>query len=136
VPIGKANVLKEGRDVTIVAISAMVMVAIAGAAQLEKRDIRAEVIDLRTVKPLDEETILRSVKKTGRLLIADSGWKSFGVSAEIAAIVAEKALFSLKAPLLRVALPDSPAPASRPLEEAYYPTKDDVMKAVMRVMKG
>ncbi len=88
------------------------------------------VIDLRTVKPLDQEMILGSVRKTGRLVIADVGWKSFGISAEIAALVSEKAFYALKAPIGRVALPDCPAPASNVLETAYYPSADDIARFV------
>jgi len=93
-----------------------------------------EVLDLRTVKPLDKELILNSVRKTGRIVIADMGWKSFGISAEIAALVAEHAFDSLKSPILRVALPDCPAPASRILEKAYYPDENDIIGAVKKVM--
>lgn len=133
VEIGKGLVRKEGKDVTIVAVSLMVHEAMEASECLASEGMDAEVIDLRTVKPLDSELILSSVRKTGRIVIADVGWKSFGISAEIAALVAEHAFDALKAPILRVALPDCPAPASRNLEEAYYPTAEHIVQTVRKL---
>jgi len=135
VPIGKGVVRREGKDVTIVATSYMVFEAMQAAAVLEKEGVDAEVIDLRTLKPLDEPLILSSVKKTGRMVVADSGWKSFGAGAEIIAKVVESDVFRcLRASVIRVSLPDMPAPASRVLEKAYYPDAMAVATAVRDVM--
>ena len=136
VEIGKGMVKKKGVDVTVVAVSLMVREAMKAADNLAKQRIDVEVIDLRTVKPIDKDLILASVRKTGRLVVADVGWQSFGISAEIAAIVSEEAFQYLKAPVQRVALPDCPAPASSVLEKEYYKTHKDVEQAVMRSLKG
>jgi pyruvate dehydrogenase E1 component beta subunit len=90
---------------------------------------------LRTAKPLDEELILKSVKKTGMMVIADVGWKTCGLAAEAAALVSEKGFKYLKAPIKRVALPDTPAPASSALEKEYYQNSENIIKAVKEVMK-
>ncbi len=134
VEIGKGCIRREGKDVTVVAVSLMVHEAIKAAHELVDDDIDVEVIDLRTIKPLDRKIIMDSVHKTGRLVVVDVGWRSFGVSGEIAALVAETAFESLKAPILRVALPDCPAPASMMLEDEYYPTARDIVEAVRRLM--
>jgi len=134
VEIGKGRIRREGKDATVVAVSLMVHEAMKAAECLASEGMDVEVLDLRTVKPLDKELILNSVRKTGRIVIADMGWKSFGISAEIAALVAEHAFDSLKSPILRVALPDCPAPASRILEKAYYPDENDIIGAVKKVM--
>lgn len=135
VEIGKGFIRKEGKDVTIVAVSLMVHEAMKAAENLASEGTDVEVLDLRTVKPLDWEMILNSVRKTGRVVIADVGWKSFGVSAEIAALVAESAFDALKAPVLRVALPDCPAPASASLEKEYYPNYETIVHAIKKMMK-
>ncbi len=129
VPIGKAAVTREGRDVTIVASSFLAAEALKAAEELARRGIDAEVIDLRTIKPLDRDAIVASVKKTGRLVAVDGGWLSFGVSAEVAAVAAERAFDALKAPVRRVALPDVPAPAARSLEHVYYKRSTDIVEA-------
>jgi acetoin:2,6-dichlorophenolindophenol oxidoreductase subunit beta len=130
VPIGEAAVRRQGRDVTVVAISYMCVNALRAAETLEDKGFDVEVIDLRSLKPLDEATILTSVRKTGRLVVADVGWSSYGASAEIVARVAGKAFGALKAPIQRVALPDVPAPMSAPLEKAYYPGAQQIIDAV------
>lgn len=135
VEIGKGCIRRKGKNVTVVAVSYMVHEAMRAAEELAVEGVDVEVIDLRTIKPLDRELILDSVKKTGRLVVADVGWQSFGVSAEIAALVAEEAFGALKAPVVRVALPDCPAPASRNLEEAYYPTAEDIVQAVRKITR-
>lgn len=134
VEIGKGIIRKEGTDVTVVAVSLMVRESLKAASNLEKKGINVEVVDLRTVKPLDQDMILSSVRKTGRLVIADVGWQSFGVSAEIAALTAASAFEALKAPIMRVALPDCPAPASSVLEKEYYKTHVDIEVAVKKVL--
>ncbi|NWG11546.1 alpha-ketoacid dehydrogenase subunit beta [Candidatus Bathyarchaeota archaeon] len=136
VPIGKGVVRHKGEDVTVVATSYMVHEAIKAAEQLEKEKIKTEVVDLRSLKPLDENLLLTSVKKTGRLVIADGGWKTCGITAEISARIAENDIFkSIKAPIIRVSLPDTPAPASSSLEKVYYPNAKKIMLAVKRVLE-
>lgn len=134
VPIGKAIIRKTGNDITIVATSYMVQEAMKAAEELEKNKINAEVIDLRSVKPLDEKLLLESVKKTGRLVITDSGWETGGVSSEIAKKVYNNIFQDLKSKIEIVALPDAPAPASAALEKVYYPNKDDIVKAVRKTL--
>ncbi len=137
VPIGKGATRREGRDVTIVALSHMVGTAMEAAMALEDEDIDCEVIDLRSIRPLDKDLVRRSVRKTGRLIVADTAWKEFGVSAEILALAAEDpATFSaMKAPAVRVCLPDVPTPASPALEEVYYPGTKDVTAAVKKILE-
>lgn len=134
VPIGKAAVRKEGTDVTVVATSFMAREAVAAADAVEKESIRAEVIDLRSISPMDKETILASVAKTRRLVTADGGWLTGGVGSEVAALVSEELFGCLLAPVVRVSLPDIPAPMSKSLEKAYYPTSDHIARAVRRVL--
>jgi acetoin:2,6-dichlorophenolindophenol oxidoreductase subunit beta len=133
VPLGKGIIRREGKDVTVIATSFMVSEALKAAGQLEKEGIAVEVIDPRTLKPLDETLFLDSVKKTGRLVVADAAWKTCGFGAELAAIAAEKAFGSLKAPIERVALPDTPAPAASSLENVYYPRANNIIEAVKKV---
>ena len=130
-PFGNAAVVREGSDITIVATSFMSYEAVHAADELVNEGIRAEVIDLRTIRPLDENTILKSVKKTGRLIVADTSWELCGVSSEVAALVAEKGFFHLKAPVRRIALANCPAPVSQPLEKAFYPTSSTIAKTAM-----
>jgi len=134
VPIGKAVVRRQGADLTIAAISYMVSESLAAAGALAHEGIEAEVLDLRTAKPLDEEALLESVQRTGRLVVADVGWVTGGFAAEIAARVTEKGFRHLKAPVKRVALPDVPAPASRALEQVYYRTAQDIVKAAKELL--
>lgn len=136
VPIGRGEIKKEGKDITITAISYLVPEAIKAAEELKKEGIVVEVIDLRSVKPLDEKLILKSVAKTGRLVIADAGWETGGVSAEIAKKVYNGLFQKLKAPMEIVALPDVPAPASFSLEKEYYPDKNNIIKAVKKIIKS
>ena len=134
VPIGKAAVRRAGRDVTVVATSFMVREAMVAAEALASRGVEVEVLDLRSLNPLDRNAIVASVVKTGRLVTADGGWLSCGVGAEVAAVAAGEAYASLKAPIVRVALPGVPAPMSKPLEAAFYPRSADVLRAVEHVM--
>ena len=128
-PIGKAAIRREGRDLTIVSCGAMVAKAVAAATELAKEGIEAEVIDLRTVAPLDKDAILASVRKTSRLLVAHEACKTGGIAGEIAAIVAEEAIDALDAPIARVAAPDCPVPFSAPLEDYYLPQAKDIAAA-------
>ncbi len=134
VELGKGIVRKTGNDVTIIGISYMAKEALNAAQELEKEGIDAEVIDVRSIKPLDSELILGSVRKTGRAVVADVGWRFCGISAEIAALVYEHDFECLKAPIKRVTLPDCPAPASKFLEKAYYHSSLDIVKAAREVI--
>jgi pyruvate dehydrogenase E1 component beta subunit len=135
VPSDKGAVLRKGKDVTIAASSYMVKEALEAAALLKKDGISTELIDLRSLKPLDENLILNSVKKTGRIVAVDGGWRTGGIAAEVLALVAEKAFGYLQAPAMRITLPDAPAPASRTLEKAYYPKADNIIKATRGVLQ-
>lgn len=130
VEIGKGIVRRPGTDVTIVALSLMVSESMQAADALSKDGIEAEVIDLRTLKPFDAPLIMGSVRKTGRLVVADTGWKECGIGAEIISRVAEEAFDSLHGPPVRVNLPECPTPASPALEKLYYPGKDNIIEAV------
>jgi pyruvate/2-oxoglutarate/acetoin dehydrogenase E1 component len=129
--LDKAVVQKEGSDLTMVAVSFMVAEAVKAAAILEKKGIDVEIIDVSSVKPLDEKLIFQSVKKTKRAIVLDTGWKSFGVSAEISAVINEELFGELKSPVLRIALPDLPIPASYALEKLYYPSVKDIVNTVL-----
>jgi pyruvate dehydrogenase E1 component beta subunit len=134
-PVGKARIRRTGRDVSIVASSITVPRALAAAQALEREHgISAEVVDLRTIVPLDRETVLQSVARTGRAVIADECYRSFGVAAEIAAILAEEGLASLKAPVCRVAVPDVPIPFSPPLELELTVTAEKIAAGALRVL--
>jgi len=129
-------VVRPGTDVTIVGISLMAYEAARAAEILMERNVSAEVIDLRSVRPLDDEIILRSLRKTGRLVVADTSWALCGVSAEVAAIAAEKGWPYLKAPVRRVTPPDCPAPVSKPLEDAFHPNPMTIAQACLDVLKA
>jgi pyruvate/2-oxoglutarate/acetoin dehydrogenase E1 component len=133
-PIGKANVVRSGKDVTIVATSFMALQAMHAADELAKHQVEAEVIDLRSIRPLDETTILQSIRKTGRLVVADTSWELCGVVSEIAALAAEKAWGDLKAPVLRISLANCPAPVSARLEEAFYPKDSTIARAALATL--
>ncbi len=133
IEFGKANVVREGTDLTIVATSKMVHTALEAAEQLAAKGIGAEVIDPRTMLPLDTETIVSSVKKTHRLIIVHEAVKFAGAGAEIAAQVAELAFDYLDAPILRVAAPFTPVPFSPPLEQAFIPSVGQVLAAVQKL---
>lgn len=134
VPIGKARILRAGTDVTVAALSCMVPEAMAAAEVLAAEGVSAEVMDLRTVKPLDLETVLSSVGRTGRLCIADPAWPMCGVASELSAAVGESLWGGLRAPVRRVTFPEAPMPASRVLEEAYYPGATDILHACRALM--
>ncbi|HEX7155006.1 MAG TPA: transketolase C-terminal domain-containing protein [Thermoanaerobaculia bacterium] len=130
VPIGKAAIRREGSDVTLVSYAKTVNTCLVAAEALQEQGISAEVIDLRSLKPIDEETILTSVRRTGRAVIVHEATKLAGVGAEIAAMVAEQAFSSLQAPVIRLGGPDAPAASSYPLEQAFVPQADAVVAAV------
>lgn len=135
VPLGKAKVVKKGRDLTIVASSYTTLEAMKAAELLEKDGVNIEVVDLRTIKPLDELTIVKSVKKTGRLIVVDGAWKSFGVAAEVLAQIAEKAYKSLKCSAVRITFPDAPTPTGWALANHYYPQVKDIVNAARKMLK-
>ncbi|MGZ6575927.1 MAG: alpha-ketoacid dehydrogenase subunit beta [Solirubrobacteraceae bacterium] len=131
VPFGEAAVVREGGDVTIVTLSQMVQKALLAAEELASEGVSVEVLDLRTLVPLDRDAVLRSVGKTGRLLIADEDYRSFGLSGEICAVVAERlGEIELAAPVRRLAVPDVPIPYSRPLERRVIPQVEDLVAGV------
>lgn len=134
VPIGKAKIASKGKDISIIATSYMVIEAIKAANILREIGIDAEVIDVRTIKPLDEDLFIKSVKKTKRILVVDLGWKSFGVAAEILTCVLENLCVELKCKPQRITLPDAPTPSSRGLTKYYYPTYVDIIKRVLLMM--
>ena len=135
IAFGQAKVVREGGDLTIVTLSQMVQKSLLAAEQLAQAGIHAEVIDLRTIVPLDREAVLRSVRKTGRLLVADEDYLSFGLSGEIAALVAENLdSVRLKAPVRRLAVPDVPIPYSRPLEQFVIPQVDAIAAAARQLV--
>ncbi|MBI3208130.1 MAG: alpha-ketoacid dehydrogenase subunit beta [Candidatus Solibacter usitatus] len=130
VPIGKANIHREGKDMTIVTYSAMVYVAEEVAQLMEKEGVSIEIVDLRTLTPLDEETILTSVRKTSKVIVLHEANLTGGFGGEIAARITEKAFESLDGPVLRIAAPDTPVPYSPPLEKAYLPDAQKLLEKV------
>jgi len=134
IPLGVAEVKKKGEDVTIVGVSRCVNESLLAAQTLETKGISAEVIDIRTLQPLDLPTIVESVKKTSRLVIASDDVKTGGIGAEISAAITELAFDYLDAPILRVASPDTPIPFSPPLEREYMPSADKIVHAVDRIV--
>jgi len=137
IPFGQARVVREGTDITVVTLSQMVHKAVLAAEQVAADGIGVEIIDLRTLVPLDREAVVRSVAKTGRLLVADEDYLHFGLSGEIAAIVAEQiGTIQLKAPVKRLGVPNVPIPYSRPLEQAVIPQVGHITEAIRAVMAG
>jgi len=134
VPLGVADVKRDGEDVTIIATLYMVHKSLAAAEELSKQGISVEVVDPRTLVPLDKQTIVNSVKKTGRIVIVTEDCRTGGVSAEIAAVVAEEAVDYLDAPVKRVAEPDTPIPFSPPLEKFVIPDENRIIGAVKEVV--
>ena len=134
IPFGQANVVRKGKDITIVATSLMAVEAVNAAEELAKHGVEAEVIDPRTIRPLDEATILRSIEKTGRLIVADTSWELCGFASEVAALAAEKAFNALKSPVRRLAVADCPAPVSMTLERAFYPRAETIARAALALL--
>jgi len=133
VPFGEAEVKRGGKDITVVAISRMVPEALAAAESLASKGIEVEVVDPRTIQPLDKRTIVDSVKKTGRLVVASDDMKTGGVGAEIGATVYEEAIDYIKAPLVRVCSPDVPVPFAPPLEREYMPNAQKLEQAIEKL---
>lgn len=134
IPFGKADIKREGKDVTVVATHALVNEALNAAEELAQKGVEVEVIDPISLSPLDKETIFNSVKKTGRLLVADEDHTSCGVGAEISAIVAEEIIEYVKAPILRNCSPDTPVPFSPPLEKAFMFGKQRLLESINTLM--
>ncbi|MEM1584367.1 MAG: alpha-ketoacid dehydrogenase subunit beta [Nitrososphaerota archaeon] len=134
VPLGRADVKKTGDDVTIVAVSRTVIEALKAAEKLMEEGINAEVIDPRTINPMDWDTILNSVRKTNRLVVVDDGHKTGSISAEIAAKVVEEAFDSLEGPIIRVNSPDIPVPSSQPLEKTFMVSAEKIVEAVLKII--
>ena len=134
VPIGKANIVKEGRDISVFSTLLMLHRALAAAENLEKEGVCAEVVDLRTLNPLDKETILQSVTKTGRAMIIEESPKTGGWGAEVAAVIAEEMMEYLLAPIRRVAAPDTPVPFAPVMENAYVPSNERITKEILEVI--
>lgn len=133
-PIGRGAILRSGRDLTIIVWSVMVQEALLAADQLAKEGIEAEVLDLRSIKPWDRELVMSSVNRTRRAVVAESAWATGGFHAEVSASIAHLCHGSLLAPVVRVTLPDCPAPSARTLEEPYYPKAATITAAVYRVV--
>ena len=136
IPFGEAAVLREGRDITLVATSSMVQVALKAADLLDRDGISAEVIDPRTIVPLDEETILSSVRKTSRAIVIDEGHQNFGITGEIASRISEKAFYHLDAPVVRMGAMDVPVPFSPALEDLTVPTPEAVAENARLSVRG
>ncbi len=133
IPLGVADVKREGRDVTIIALSSMVQVALGAAKLLEEVGISAEVVDPRTTWPLDEKTMIESVKKTSRCIVMDEGYARYGVAAELAAVVAQGAFYNLDAPVTRLCAMHVPIPFSPALEDVTVPTERQVVDLAMKL---
>ncbi|KYG27990.1 alpha-ketoacid dehydrogenase subunit beta [Priestia endophytica] len=134
IPLGKADIKREGSDLTIVAIGKQVGTALTAAAQLSKRGIEAEVVDPRSLSPLDSATILSSVEKTNRLIVVDEASPRCSVATDIAALVADEAFDMLDAPIKRITGPHTPVPFSPPLEDEYLPTPEKIIKVVSELI--
>jgi pyruvate dehydrogenase E1 component beta subunit len=132
---GKARISRQGRDVTVVATSSMVPEALKAAHILSEYGIELEVIDPVTIQPLDEQSILNSVRKTGRLVCADGDWLNCSFASEVAARVADKAFHDLKAPIKRIGWPECPAPVSKKLEDIFHPTHKNIIRAVLEILE-
>ncbi|MFQ5882353.1 MAG: alpha-ketoacid dehydrogenase subunit beta [Candidatus Methylomirabilales bacterium] len=134
IPLGKAEVKREGTDITLVAYSRMVLVALEAADRLSQEGIRAEVVDLRSLHPLDMEAVLRSVKKTNRAITIEEAWRSYGIGAEVASRIQEEAFDDLDAPIQRVAAVEVPMPYAKNLEQAAVPDAQRVIEAGKRLL--
>jgi len=135
IPFGVADIKREGEDITIVATSSMVQVALGAATLLEENGISAEVVDPRTTWPLDEKTLIESAKKTSRAIVIDEGYEKYGVTAEIASVIAAGAFYDLDAPVKRIGAMHVPIPFSPPLEDATIPTENSVFEAARAMCK-
>jgi len=135
VSIGKAKVVKQGKDVTVIALSYLVPEALKAASELKNKGVRVEVIDIRSVKPLDVDTIIESVLKTGLAVVACGDWEFCGLAAYISSIIYQKLFKLLKREIVQIAFPNIHIPASTPLEKAFFPKAQEIIKAVDTVIK-
>jgi pyruvate dehydrogenase E1 component beta subunit len=133
IPFGVADIKRKGEDITLIATSSMVQVALGAASLLADSGVSAEVVDPRTVWPLDEKTLIESAKKTSRVIVLDEGYERYGVTAEIASIIASGAFYSLDAPVKRIGAMHVPIPFSPPLEDVTVPTEQTVFQAAMEL---
>ena len=136
IPFGKAEIKRQGGDVTIVAYSRMTILALQAASELEKEGISCEIVDLRTLTPLDTESFVESVRRTGRAVVVEESWRTCGVGAELTSLIYEGCFEYLKAPVKRVAALDVPTPYSRKLEKLCIPTTEDIVLAVKETLSG
>lgn len=134
IPIGKSKVQRPGKDVTIVTYSKMVDISMKAADQLAQEGIEAEIVDLRTLRPLDMDPVIASFKKTNRAVIVEEGWRSYGIGAEVASRIYEGAFDYLDAPIQRVGQKEVPLPYNRELEQLALPQVEDVIRAVKEVL--
>jgi len=134
IPIGKSKIQRDGKDVTVITYSKMVDVSLKAADQLAQEGIEAEIIDLRTLRPLDMEPVIESFKKTNRAVIVEEGWRTYGVGAEVATRIYEEAFDYIDAPIQRVAQKEVPLPYNRNLEQLALPQMEDVIRAVKEVL--
>lgn len=135
IPLGEANILKEGKDLTIVATSWMNVEALKAAEILERRGVTIEIVDPRMIAPFNDEVIIKSVKKTGRCIVADNDWLHCGFSAEVAARVSEKCFGKLKYPVQRIGFTATPCPTARHLENEFYPSAINILRMVEKMLK-
>lgn len=134
VPIGKAKIVRKGGDITIAATSYMTVESIKASNILEKLGVNPEIVDIRTIKPLDKDLIITSVKKTGNLLVVDSGWRTGGIASEVITSVVENICNDLECPPQRICLPDVPTPTSHALTKYFYPGHVDIIKKVLKML--
>ena len=135
IPIGESKVQREGKDVTIVTYSKGLELSMKAADELAKEGMEAEIVDLRTLRPLDMGPVLESFKKTNRAIVVEEGWKSYGVGSEIASRIYEEAFDYVDAPIIRVAQKEVPLPYNRTLEQAALPQVPDIVEAVKEVLR-
>ena len=136
VPFGEAGIIREGKDVTLISLGKMVNVCQEAADELAKENVAASILDLRTISPLDEETILEFTEETGRVVVVDEAYPRCGVAADVSSIIVEKAFSDLKAPIKKVTPPHSPVPYAPNLEQAFLPSSQNVIDAVNEVIRG
>jgi len=134
-PMGKAKIIKEGKDITIISFSRMAVLGLKAAQELSKEKIEAEVIDLRSLNPLDVKTIIASIKKTGRAVVVEEGWKTGGVGGEIVSLIMENGFDYLDAPVRRISGQDVPMPYAKNLEKLAIPQLDDIITAVKDILR-
>jgi acetoin:2,6-dichlorophenolindophenol oxidoreductase subunit beta len=135
-PLGRVECLREGKDVTLLGTSLMVYECMDAADSLEKEGVSATVVDIRTLRPLDVEGIVAAVRKTGRAVVADTGWRGYGVGAEIAAVINERLFGRMKGPVVRIGLPEIPTPTSSELEKAFYPGAEAIASAARMLLSS